>query len=77
MAKAATIDTLDCQLLALGHWQSLATDRRAVRLARLRLCESIANETRTDPATGLPLRWTHWRTTEKGRLLLRARRVVL
>jgi hypothetical protein len=68
MAKTVKLGHADYDLLARGHWRTCRPDNRTTRLARLRLCESIAREV---DATGAVT--THWRTTDKGRLLLSAR----
>lgn len=69
------IDAADLALLDLGRWQCAPTDRRSKRLAKLRLCESIANEQVPDDTTGQPRTLVHWRTTAKGALLVQSARI--
>lgn len=69
------IDAADIALLGLGRWKCAPTDRRSKRLAKLRLCESIANETVPDEVTGQPRTQVHWRTTAQGALLVSRSRI--
>lgn len=69
------IDAKDIALLELGRWKCSPTDRRSSRLAKLRLCESIANETVADDTTGQLRILVHWRTTAKGALLVQSTRI--
>lgn len=69
------IDAGDLRLLRLGRWKCPPTDRRSKRLAKLRLCESTANELVIDDQTGQPRTIVHWRTTAKGALLVQTSRI--
>lgn len=75
MAKPPPISPADLDLLSRLAWTTADNDRRSKRLAGLRLCESIANEA-TAYDSGRPYTKVHWRTTDKGRLLLSGRALV-